>query len=97
MMGDMGDDFRAMQARTKQHRAEMLDKADTTGWTQHTDYHYSHVFNGERMDWWPSSGKAIFRGKMVYTHVKVNKLIQKLLVNEIPLVELNPNPINATD
>jgi hypothetical protein len=78
MMGDMGDDFRAMQARTKEHRANMLAKADTSGWTQHTEYHYSRLFNGERMEWWPSGGKAKFRGKMIYGHAKVNKLIAHL-------------------
>jgi hypothetical protein len=39
-MGDMGDLFNGMKQRTKQHRAEMLEKADTTGWKQHTQYHF---------------------------------------------------------
>ena len=31
-MGDMGETFAAMKAATKQHRAEMLEQADTLGW-----------------------------------------------------------------
>jgi hypothetical protein len=77
-MGDMGELFNAQQAATKRHRAEMLAKADTAGWTKHTDWHYSRTFNGKRMDWWPSGGKAQFDGRMVYTHRRVNALIARL-------------------
>lgn len=77
-MGDMGEVFNAMKERTKAHRADMLSKADTKDWSMHTDYHYSRYFNGERMEWWPSGGKAKFKGKMIYGHVKVNKLIASL-------------------
>jgi hypothetical protein len=77
-MGDMGDTFRAMDAATKAHRAEMLAKADTTGWTRHTEWHFSRYFGRDRMEWWPSGGKAKWRGKMVYGHRRVNDLIAKL-------------------
>ena len=77
-MGDMGDVFNAMKAQTKQHRADMLAKAETTGWTQHTEYHFSRTFGGDRMEWWPSGGKAKWRGKMIYGHRRVNDLIAKL-------------------
>lgn len=77
-MGDMGEVFNAMKQRTKEHRAKMLEQADTEGWTAHTEYHFSQVFNGKRMDWWPSGGKAMYDGKMIYGHAKVNALIKKL-------------------
>lgn len=83
-MGDMGDDFRAMRQGAKEHRAKMLDQADTEGWKQHTPYHYSRVFNGHRIDWWPSGGKAKYKGRMIYTHRKVNALITKLKAAEQP-------------
>lgn len=76
-MGDMAETFNAMRDATKQHRAAMLAKADTTGWTKHTEWHFSRVFNGKRMDWWPSGGKAMFDGRMVYGHRKVKALIAK--------------------
>lgn len=77
-MGDMGELFNAMKARTKEHRRTMLAKADTTGWTKHTDWHYSCQFSGDRVDWWPSGGKAQYRGRMVYGHRKVAALITRL-------------------
>jgi hypothetical protein len=77
-MGDMGEVFNSMKQATKEHRAKMLDVADTEGWTKHTEYHFSRIFSGERIDWWPSGGKAKYRGKMVYGHRKVNSLIVKL-------------------
>lgn len=77
-MSELGDDFRAMREETKRHRAKMLEKADTSGWTAHTDYHFSRDFNGERVEWWPSGGKAKYKGKMVYGHKKVNDLIKRL-------------------
>lgn len=78
-MGDMGELFNAQREATKRHRAEMLAKAETTGWTQHTEWHFSRVFNGKRMDWWPSGGKAMFNGRMIYGHRNVNAMISKQL------------------
>jgi len=77
-MGDMGELFNAQRAATKAHRAKMLAKANTEGWTKHASWHYSREFNGKRMDWWPSGGKAQYAGKMVYGHRQVNALISKL-------------------
>jgi len=81
-MGDMGEVFNAMREQTKKHRAKMLESADTEGWTAHTEYHFSRMFNGKRMDWWPSGGKAKYDGKMVYGHKKVNELISRLKRND---------------
>jgi hypothetical protein len=77
-MGDMGDVFNSMKRKVKEHRAKMLAVADTTGWTQHTEYHFSRIYNGERIEWWPSGGKAKYKGKMIYGHRKVNALIVRL-------------------
>lgn len=82
-MGDMGEVFNDMKAATKKHRADMLQKSDTDGWTKHTEYHFSRVFNGKRIDWWPSGGKAKYGDRMVYTHRKVNALIARLKREEI--------------
>ena len=75
----MGDFFNAMRKNTRAHRAKMLSKANTDGWHQHTPYHYSRVFSGKRIDWWPSGGKAQYDGRMVYGHRKVNALINSLI------------------
>lgn len=78
-MGDMGDIFRDMKESVKAHRAKMLSQADTTGWTRHTDWHFSRMFGSERVDWWPSGGKAKYQGRMVYGHKKVAALLKRLV------------------
>lgn len=75
----MGELFNAQREATKAHRAEMLSKADTTGWTQHTEWHFSRVFTGGgRVDWWPSAGKAQHKGRMIYGRRKVAELVRRL-------------------
>ena len=81
-MSDIGDMFREMREKTKEHRAKMLDQADTRGWTKHTEYHFSKTFNGERFDWWPSGGKARYMGRMIYGHRNVYSKIKKLTDQE---------------
>ena len=78
MSDDLGDFYRAMREDKKRHHAKMLAAANTDGWTRHTEYHYSRIFNGKRVDWWPGSGKAMIDGKMVYGHRKVKTMIQRL-------------------
>ena len=83
-MSDMAEDFRIMRERVKEHREKMLAKADTTGWTEHTPYHFSRAtLSGERVDWWPSGGKAKYQGKMVYGHRKVQRLFARLFEEKI--------------
>ena len=81
-MGDMRELFNAQKAATKQHRRDMLAKANTARWTRHTEWHYSRLCGpvraAERVDWWPSAGKAMYEGKMIYGHAKVNALIERL-------------------
>lgn len=81
-MGDMGEMFNAQRGATKEHRAKKLAEANTEGWTKHTEWHYSRDFNGYRMDWWPSGGKAQFMGRMVYGHRKVAAAIARLKADE---------------
>ncbi len=80
-MGDMGEVFSVMKQNAKEHRAKMLERANTNGWDKHTEYHFSRIFNGERIEWWPSGGKAKFKGKMIYGHTRVNARIAELIAN----------------
>lgn len=87
-MGDMGELFNAQREATKLHRAEKLARANTEGWTRHTEWHFSRTFpGGGRVDWWPSTGKASHKGKMVYGHRKVAELIRKLSGKPMAQVE----------
>ncbi len=84
-MGDMGETFEALKAATKEHRANMLAQADTTGWEELTEWHFRRHFGQTRVDWWPSGGKAqvFVKGsgkppRMVYGHGRVAAMIAKL-------------------
>jgi hypothetical protein len=59
-MGDMGDLFRDLEADKKLRREERLRHArasDLPGWTQHTQWHWSRLLGGQKLNWWPSTGK----------------------------------------
>lgn len=62
-MGDMADDFRALDEHHKQRKQNNLAKADPAGWTQHTEYHWSRMLNGKRLDYWPSTTRFMYEGK----------------------------------
>jgi hypothetical protein len=49
-------------------RKRFLDQAikDDDGlWTKHTQWHWSRMINGERLDYWPSRKKFQFKGKIM--------------------------------
>ena len=64
-MGDMGDDFRALDAHNKARKAKNLENADSDGWTKHTAYHWSRDLNGSRLDYWPSTTRFQYQGKIM--------------------------------
>lgn len=43
--------------------SEAHDK-DDGGWTVHTEYHWSRMVAGRRLDYWPSRKKFQYRGKV---------------------------------
>lgn len=48
-------------------RKAFLSKAiadDDGGWTKHTPYHWSRIVAGDRLDYWPSRKKFMFRGRV---------------------------------
>lgn len=71
-MGDMGDYFRDWDAYKRAMKAARLQEAEKLsfdawrgagipGWTKHTPYHWSRDLCGDRMDYWPSTGKWRWR------------------------------------
>jgi len=80
------DDDSGFWAALKQHKKEKFDadrkrfaeqavKKDDGGWTKHTEWHWSRMLNGERLDYWPSRKKYQFRGRV--QRGDVMKLIAK--------------------
>lgn len=70
-MSDRDQIYDAMKDRAKSKfdadRARFLDDANANndgGWTIHTDYHWSRIVNGCRLDYWPSRKKFQFKGKV---------------------------------
>jgi len=62
-MGDMGDIFNAMKRDDKVRRLKNLKEANLSGFTRHSDYHYSCDLNGSRLDYWPSRNKWRWNGR----------------------------------
>jgi len=68
-MGDMGEMFNAMRARRKERRRAALASADPTGWTIHTSYHWSRLLGDKRLDYWPSTNKWQYDGRVMTGNV----------------------------
>ena len=64
-MGDMAEVFNAMREADKERKALNFSKADPTGWTKHTEYHWSRKLNGKRLDYWPSRNKFQYEGRVM--------------------------------
>ncbi|RUR52734.1 hypothetical protein [Vreelandella populi] len=62
-MSELGEIFRALDEHHKERKRKNLEKADPTGWTQHTEYHWSRMLNGKRLDYWPSTTRFMYQGK----------------------------------
>lgn len=80
-MSDDGEVWTALKANAKSKfdadRARFLAQAKTDndgGWTVHTDYHWSRVVAGKRLDYWPSRKKYQYGGRVmrgdVYKFIK---------------------------
>lgn len=54
-------DKEADQKRRRRNR----DAADPTGWTIHTEYHWSRMVAGKRLDYWPSTTRFQYDGKVM--------------------------------
>jgi hypothetical protein len=39
-------------------------ESDDKGWIKHTEFHWSRYVAGERVDYWPSRKKFLYRGKI---------------------------------
>lgn len=68
--------------RKAQERRDILKVADATGWTQHTEYHWSKTLCGLRFQFWPSGKKAMFNGQ-VYKGVEDIAELEKSLSESI--------------
>ena len=70
-MGDRDPIWDALKERSKAKfdadRAKFMNQAvanDDGGWTKHTEYHWSRIVDGKRLDYWPSRKKWQHEGKV---------------------------------
>lgn len=69
-MGDMAEVFRVHNALKKERCEKNLAKANTDGFTKHTPWHFSRALLGDRLDYWPSKSKWMWRGKVMTGNVQ---------------------------
>lgn len=75
------DDLKEVtKAKFDADRKRFLDEASDPanndgGWTVHTEYHWSRMVSGHRLDFWPSRKKWRFKGKT--SRGDVNAFISK--------------------
>lgn len=62
-MGDVGEMWKAVKEHRQKRKYDRLAAADATGWTKHTEYHWSRMVGGKKMDYWPSTNKVHYDGK----------------------------------
>lgn len=64
-MSDMGEVFRVMKEQDKERKQRNLAAADPTGWTKHTEHHWSRMVAGKKLNYWPSRNKFQYAGERV--------------------------------
>lgn len=85
---NMSEDFRALKADRKAKfdldRKRFMEQAiskDDGLWTKHTEFHWSRMVGGQRLDYWPSRKKWMYRNKVsrgdVYQFIKKKEKGQK--------------------
>lgn len=75
-MFEMSEIFKVMKETKKESRKKRLDSANLEGWTKRTEYHYSRLVNGVKINYWPSSGLCMIGNKK---HDINSKCIRDLL------------------
>lgn len=71
------------QGKFDADRARFLAQAqadDDGGWTKHTQYHWSRIVAGQRLDYWPSRKKWQYAGRVQRGDVR--KFISRLDTRE---------------
>lgn len=65
-MSEIGDMWREVKAQRSAYKAANLAAADPTGWCQHTPWHWQRTIDGKLLDYWPSTRKYQYNGRVYY-------------------------------
>lgn len=63
--------------------------AKAADWVIHTDYHWTTIIEGEKIDYWPTKAKFRFEGQ--------TKVGEKQLLNLIRILKNEPAPIEVVE
>jgi hypothetical protein len=47
----------------KERRARRLANTSDFGWEKHSETHWYRFIDGEKLHWWPSANKWLYKGK----------------------------------
>lgn len=63
MSDDDWDYFRDVRLERLAKRRLRLASVDDFGWGKYTEHHWHRIIDGDKLDYWPSSNKWLYRGK----------------------------------
>lgn len=70
---------RLREKRNKKRVANLEDAVKhAEGWNKYTFFHWYKSINGIKIDWWPSTRKAMFNGVVYRNVMDINELIKHL-------------------
>ena len=55
--------FKEIERERKLRRARRLMAQDSYGWGKHSDTHWYRFIEGEKLHWWPSANKWLYKGQ----------------------------------
>lgn len=72
-MGDMRefyDDLKDYHRLRRESNLKSANILDDGKWTKHTEYHWSRLLNGKRLDYWPSRNKFMYLSKVMTGNIQ---------------------------
>lgn len=55
--------FNEMRRQKQERRNKRLANTSDFGWSKHSETHWYRMLDGEKLHWWPSANKWLYRGK----------------------------------
>lgn len=55
--------FDEIKKQKQERRAKRLASTSDLGWSKHTETHWYRFIDGEKLHFWPSANKWLFKGK----------------------------------
>lgn len=76
--------FREIEKQRKNRRAKRLANTSDAGWSKHTETHWYRFIDGEKLHYWPSANKWLYKGR--YYRGALPKDILKLVESQDKVV-----------